>query len=48
MKIIQYPFLYLFTFALALAGNSPVDRAEPLKLVSDDFGWTDLPGRDGT
>ena len=47
MKLIQYPFPYLFTFAMALAGNSPVDRAEPLTVVSDDFGLADGPSWQG-
>ena len=47
MKIIQYHFLYLFTFAIALAGNSPVDQAESLTLVSDDFELADGPSWSG-
>ena len=47
MKLIQYPFPYLFSFAMALAGNSPVDRAEPLTVVSDDFGLADGPSWQG-
>ena len=47
MNVVQYPLLVLFAFATALSGNSPVDRSEPLKLVSDDFELADGPSWSG-
>ncbi|MBT3569513.1 MAG: hypothetical protein HN494_11755, partial [Opitutae bacterium] len=45
MKPIQFSFLFsvILCFAGGLTGKSPVDRSEPLKLVSDDFGLADGP-----
>ncbi|MBT4225166.1 MAG: hypothetical protein HOD72_11940, partial [Opitutae bacterium] len=49
MKPVQFSFLFavIFSFTGGLAGNSPVDRTEPLKLVSDDFELADGPSWSG-
>ena len=49
MKSIQFSFLssVVLSFASGLAGNSPVDRSEPLKPVSDDFELADGPSWSG-
>ena len=49
MKLVQFSFLFAGTLSVAgaLADNSPVDRTEPLKLVSDDFELADGPSWSG-
>ena len=49
MKSVQFSFLLSIILSVAggLAGNSPVDRSEPLKLVSDDFELADGPSWSG-
>ena len=49
MKPVQFSFLLsiILCFAGGLAGNSPVDRSESLKLVSDDFELADGPSWSG-
>ena len=49
MKSVQFSFLssVVLSFACGLAGNSPVDRSEPLKPVSDDFELADGPSWSG-
>ena len=48
MKSVQFSFLFRSPFfACGLAGDSPVDRSEPLKPVSDDFELADGPSWSG-
>ena len=49
MKSVQFSFhlSVILCFAGGLSGNSPVDRSEPLKLISDAFELADGPSWSG-